>query len=208
MSSERTILGHKPQHRIQTVAQARSYFGDHVYERLGARLFTDLLDPVYRDPRFWRWPASTSKHHVFEGGLAVHTAQVCDSMDTMLQTVRGARVHLALVAGVWHDYGKIWDYKWDVGPLSDENWREERWQNTTHKLAIGQIPRSYHEFMKTAEKCGGYVLEDLDFVGHLILSHHGRPEWGSAVTPHCVEALTLHAADMLSAWYCQSEEVK
>jgi len=38
-------------------------------------------------------------------------------------------------------------------------------------------------------------------VAHCILAHHGRPEWGSAITPQTPEALTLHWADCLSAFF-------
>ena len=34
---------------------------------------------------------------------------------------------------------------------------------------------------------------------HLILSHHGQPDWGAVVTPRCAEAALLHLIDMVDS---------
>jgi len=39
----------------------------------------------------------------------------------------------------------------------------------------------------------------LERIEHLLLSHHGRKEWGSPVEPLTAEAFILHAADMMSS---------
>jgi hypothetical protein len=51
----------------------------------------------------------------------------------------------------------------------------------------------------------GFALErpldpgKLAHLHHLILSHHGRPEWGSPRTPATPEAFALHYADVMDA---------
>jgi 3'-5' exoribonuclease len=40
-------------------------------------------------------------------------------------------------------------------------------------------------------------------VGHCILAHHGRQEWGSPIEPQTVEAMIIHYADMLSAQHAK-----
>lgn len=45
----------------------------------------------------------------------------------------------------------------------------------------------------------GLPFEFVMKVTHIMLAHHGRREWGSAVEPKTPEAWILHAADMLSA---------
>ena len=42
---------------------------------------------------------------------------------------------------------------------------------------------------------------------HLILSHHGRPEWGAAREPICAEAIVLSQCDLLSARIAQCHQL-
>ena len=51
-----------------------------------------------------------------------------------------------------------------------------------------------------AEKMGEIMrgrvsVEDQQNIQHCFLSHHGKPEWGSAVVPKTIEAYILHTAD-------------
>jgi len=41
--------------------------------------------------------------------------------------------------------------------------------------------------------------EEVLLLQHLVLSHHGKPEWGSARTPLLKEAELLHLIDMIDA---------
>ena len=46
--------------------------------------------------------------------------------------------------------------------------------------------------------------EERDEIGHLILSHHGRRDWGAIQEPKTAEAWALHLADMASAFCYES----
>jgi 3'-5' exoribonuclease len=57
-----------------------------------------------------------------------------------------------------------------------------------------------------AEKIEGFPLRLKHELMHLILSHHGEPEYGAAKRPMCAEALILSQCDNLSAKIAQCGE--
>jgi 23S rRNA maturation-related 3'-5' exoribonuclease YhaM len=48
----------------------------------------------------------------------------------------------------------------------------------------------------------------LEPLRHIVLAHHGRPEWGAPCEPHTVEAWLVHLADVAEArlWGWSDEE--
>lgn len=156
--------------------------------------FRNVNHKVLLDPRFMFWPAAIRHHHTGDGGLLRHTAQVVRGCELFYEQSEvcsppgeGLMWSVLFTAALWHDYGKIWDYEKVDGV----------WCHTRHGSIINHLPRSYAEFMFASSG----VLPDnsRDEVGHLILSHHGRREWGSPVEPKTREAHALHLADMASS---------
>lgn len=143
---------------------------------------------VLEDARFWAWPGSASKHHAHDGGLALHTAEV---VSLVKGTIEAGAMNwaIAFTAGLWHDYGKIWDYRRSAVEPSG-------WTHTSHRDMVRHLVRSYAEFMRHATGVLDSML--IERVSHCILAHHGRMEWGSPVMPQTPEAWALHLADMAS----------
>ena len=78
--------------------------------------------------------------------------------------------------------------------MDTENWGK----NETYSSRVGHISGSLSEFSSIARTCK--VSKDIvEQVQHCILSHHGRKEWGSPVSPISAEAIILHNSDMISA---------
>src|SRR5207244_1862600 len=94
----------------------------------------------------------------------------------------------ALIAAIFHDYGKILDYKFNEdGTIS----------GTEFKKRVHHLPYSWEFFRATAGEIGLPVAA-IDEISHAILAHHGRKEWQSPVEPCTPLAFALHSADMLS----------
>jgi 3'-5' exoribonuclease len=186
---------------LTTLETARWYF--RTLENTLSPREWEGIQPVLHADAFWKCPASLNKHHTFEGGLAVHTAQVVLAMRGTLQACENSQLGLATVAAVWHDFGKIYEYQFV--PYYNEHGmsRAAHWIYTPHRHTITHLPRSYAEFVLANRQNHTlrFESEAEDFIGHLILAHHGRQDWGSPVLPQCPEAWALHAADMLSAQY-------
>lgn len=133
-------------------------------------------------------PASTKWHHVYDGGLLVHTAEVliyaislgesfCDPLEMT-------------VSAILHDHMKIKDYaKNDEGV----------WEKTEHGKKVYHITHGYACFFSAFKEHPNTKL--IEAIGHNIVSHHGRPEWGSYCKPQTATAEILHLADGFSVHY-------
>lgn len=150
------------------------------------------LKHILENDNFWKWPASLSKHQAHYGGLALHTAQVCAVADSIVVNIVDSRRDLVFTACLWHDIAKLLDYEIEVDDQGNYEWRESKFKQMERHLV-----RSYADFRAAAQEAN-LDTNDVDFVAHLMLAHHGRREWGSPVEPQCAEAWAVHAADMLS----------
>lgn len=206
--------------RLRDYVECLTYLVETVHSTLEHdQALLELAMVPLQDRRFLESPAAKEKHHAYEGGLVVHTAQVMAASLAMLECIEEAHVMETVVAVIWHDFGKIWDYKLipaHEAPRKPKSWEQPRmgrpdmvrapasYTYTEHRDQISHLPRSYAEFAQRAE---ALPEEQRTFIGHLILSHHGRREWGSPVRPATPEAWAIHAADMLSSQYSADSNV-
>lgn len=166
---------------------------DASLKTLAADAIASVCELCWKDERMRKCPGGTFHHHNFVGGQMVHTAQMlsmahalCELQSTVL------KAHILIPAVLVHDWGKIWDYEE----------KEDRLAYTDHLKKVGHLPRSYAEWMIAARQFK--VPESLqDEIGHCILAHHGRHDWGSPVLPRTAEAWALHHVDMMSRDCCQ-----
>lgn len=138
-------------------------------------------------------PAAKGNHHAFVSGLIEHTISMCQlaiSIADHYETYYPGMLNLSLLqAGViFHDLGKIWELDADGTGY------------TTRGNLIGHIPMSFEFIAKMARAVGmDEKSETVMRIQHMVLSHHGRQEWGSPVEPRTVEAVVLHQLDMLDS---------
>jgi 3'-5' exoribonuclease len=140
---------------------------------------------VLDDPTFFTSPGGATKHHDYEHGLVIHVEEVMQNVLKMTQFNPSCELATAVI---WHDYMKTADYGLDA---------ENKVVKLPYRKMIGHLPGSAMEFHRQAY--GKIPLGQLERIEHLLLSHHGRREWGSPVEPATAEAFILHAADMMSA---------
>ena len=136
-------------------------------------------------------PGAVSVHHNFMGGTLVHSLSVAKIATAMASQIEGAWVDLVCCGALLHDLGKLFTYKLDGVTI---NYTEDG-QFLDH-LFIGA------EFV--GNQCEQFIHTDMDelklqLLRHIILSHHGKKEFGSTVTPKCLEAWVVHYADMMDA---------
>lgn len=156
-----------------------------------------LCKIVLDDPRFWEAPASMGKHHNYPGGLAVHTCEVASFYAYIPKFDRQSFI----VAAIWHDYMKVLEYRVE----KTNEYGNPVFAHTEYYDTIHHVSGSYAAFVEAAHAVG--VEEELiQKIGHAILAHHGRKEWGSPVEPKTQEAYILHAADMWSAHFGPGKE--
>ena len=141
-------------------------------------------------------PAATHHHGCFPGGLAFHALEVRRIALELAKVRGGPRCNLDLLAAgaLLHDVGKIDEMEYSV----------ERGQAVHRKDAplgrlYGHLVSGVLRIQRGALDLGIADEPVVQHLVHLVVSHHGKPEWGSPVPPWSPEARLLHAADDCSA---------
>ncbi len=150
-------------------------------------LFYD--DPDFRD-RYGSCPASTSGHHAALGGLLKHTCEVAHVALAIARLFPEADAELVLAGAMLHDIGKLQSYRWDG------TFEVTVPGSVVGHVVLGSLMLDRRVREEAAPPC---TEEELLLLQHLILSHHGKPEFGAPVAPMTVEAEILHFADNASA---------
>lgn len=145
--------------------------------------------------RFLTVPAAEKNHHAWEGGLAEHTLsmlQVADRLAEHYNVFYNAGISTSMLfAGIFlHDLGKIYDYQRDGFA----------WKRTLVGELRGHISTCQLMIHDAANQCEGDVSKrTVLLLEHLVLSHHGKNEWGSPIEPRTLEAHVLHQIDYLDS---------
>jgi 3'-5' exoribonuclease len=163
-----------------------------VIERLQNPHLSALVRSFYDNPE-WRArlaqaPAARRVHHAYLGGLLenlVDTLKLCETVLTLYPEINA---DLLYTGALLHDLGKVREYSW-----------ERDIDYTAEGRLIGHI-------VMTAEMVSTAMAQLPDFpdelrlrVQHMLVSHHGRYEWGSPRRPQTLEAIALHHIEDLSA---------
>lgn len=143
--------------------------------------------------RFCKAPAAAVLHHAYIGGLLEHTLSLLELALVVIPRYPKLSLDLVLTGLFLHDIGKCAELTFDttIG-YSDQG------QLVGHiALATLWIDR---KAAAVAEKTGKPFPQELrDLLMHLILSHHGRYEYGSPKLPAIAEAAVIHYLDNLDA---------
>lgn len=156
----------------------------------------NLLASFFDDPVFVSMylhsPSAITHHHNYVGGNLEHTVGVmrlCLNISEMYQRVNK---DLLLCGALLHDIGKLKEYIYTAAiDISDEG-------NFIGHIVIGE--QWIREKIKQLQNDGNEFPKELEHqLIHLILSHHGKYEWGSPKLPKLVEACILHQADLMDS---------
>jgi 3'-5' exoribonuclease len=95
---------------------------------------------------------------------------------------------LVLTGALLHDIGKVPSFKVtsNITQTHDGN-------------LLGHIILGDQELSARISSIDGFPAELASKLRHILLSHHGRKDWGSPVEPMLPEALAVHEADDLDA---------
>ncbi|NRD78355.1 3'-5' exoribonuclease YhaM [Bacillus sp. BRMEA1] len=136
---------------------------------------------------FLEFPAATKNHHEFVSGLAYHVVSMLDLAKAISSLYPSLDRDLLYAGVILHDMGKVMELS---GPVSTVY--------TLQGNLLGHITIMINEIGKAAEELG-INGEEVLILQHLVLSHHGKAEWGSPKPPLIKEAEILHYIDNLDA---------
>lgn len=142
---------------------------------------------------FARCPAGVKVHHAYVGGLLEHVVTMTDVADRVLPLYPEVNRDLVVMGVFLHDSGKVRELSFSrTFAYSDEG------QLLGH-LTLG-IEMLVDKVRRVPDLTGEpFPPELLLRLKHLILSHHGAPEFGSPKIPMTPEAVALHAIDLMDS---------
>ena len=135
-------------------------------------------------------PAAKSVHHAFRYGLLMHTYFMMRHVDYMSRFYPFVNRDLLMTGTFCHDLAKAKEYDLSpVGMVTDYSVPG----NLLGHLYLGAV-----EVFRVSQEIG--ISEEKSMLlQHMLLSHHGKLEYGAAVVPKTAEAMLLSMIDDLDA---------
>lgn len=137
-------------------------------------------------------PAAKSIHHAFRGGLLQHLVYMSEIAVDVCRQYPEVDRDLVLLGILFHDLGKLDE----LGPMPDNDY-------TVEGQLVGHIVLGHNMLRACVDavaESGEPVPDRLRLhLEHLLLSHHGKREYGSPVEPATPEAWVLHIIDLLDS---------
>ena len=146
-------------------------------------LLLDVLEDPEVAPRLKQAPGAKTIHHAYRGGLLEHIVSLCRLCRLAAQNYPEVDLDLLLTGAILHDIGKVYELSY-----------ERSFDYTTEGNLLGHIAIALEQLSRRMDALGT-PAELRVLVQHLLLSHHGRLEFGSPVTPRFSEAVLLHYLD-------------
>ena len=164
-------------------------------------LVDSMEDPDYRQvartmlerhlETFASIPAAKSVHHSFLSGLLMHTANMMAMADFLSGQYASVIDRSLLLTGtLLHDFAKEIEFRFsDLGIVTDYSVKGQ---------LLGHLVMGAQEVAQVCAELGTPEEKSL-LLQHMILSHHGEPEYGAAVKHMFAEAELLSYIDMVDS---------
>lgn len=151
-------------------------------------LLTAILGHPEVADKFFRMPAAKSMHHAYLHGLLEHSLSVGRLAEVTAAHYPKLNASLLIAGAILHDLGKIWEFL--PPPRAD--------YSTIGRLK-GHLVMGCEFIGRVGEDIPAFPAQKMELLQHLILSHHGEPEFGAPVRPQILEAIVLHHLDNIDA---------
>lgn len=152
------------------------------------RLVFSFLDDPAIGEAYKTAPAAKVLHHAWLGGLLEHVltlVRVCRATAPFYPEVDG---ELLVTGAILHDIGKIRELSW-----------KNSFSYTLEGQMIGHISIAQGMLVEKVRELEPFPQKLRVLVEHMILSHHGKYEFGSPKLPMTPEAVLLNVLDDLEA---------
>lgn len=136
------------------------------------------------------YPAAYRLHHAIVGGLMLHTASIVEMAEKICTIYPAINRELLISGAILHDVAKTFEMNVSKSGLCDGY--------TVGGELIGHLVKGAMYVEESAKKLK-IDNEKVLLLEHMIISHHGVPEYGAAKMPMFLEAEVLSTLDALDA---------
>ena len=152
-----------------------------------------LLNRFFNNGELWdqfqKAPAAKGIHHAYAGGLLEHCLSMAKVANMLAEHYPGVNKSILLAGVMFHDIGKLKELEEHTGVVD----------YTAAGRLKGHLVMGSEMVGEEARKIKDFPEEVLIQIQHLILSHHGRLEFGSPTVPMTPEAFLLSFIDDLDS---------
>jgi 3'-5' exoribonuclease len=152
-------------------------------------LIHSFMDDPQIEQAYKNAPAAKSLHHAFIGGLLEHVVSLFQLCDLACRNYPGMIDRDLLLTGAFmHDIGKIHELAF-----------ARSFTYSTRGQLLGHMIIELEMLKDKLAQLPGFPEQYKTLIEHMIISHHGRYEFGSPKMPMFPEALMLHYLDDLDS---------
>lgn len=184
---------------ISDFVKTATYSGEDMFGELLkiAENFNDeelrtIVTAILRDNKMCLvyWPAAFKLHHAMRGGLLLHTLSIVRLCEKVCEIYPFVDKELLISGAILHDIAKLTEFSVAESGIATGYSVEG---NLLGHLAMGSMV-----IERYAEKFG-ISQNTAMLLEHMVLSHHGEPEFGAAVRPMFIEAELLSELDLMDS---------
>ena len=179
--------------------KSAKFSGEEMYSELLslAESFADndlkqIVCEILKDNRLklLYWPAAFKLHHAVRGGLLLHTLTIVRLAEGVCKIYPFVDRELLISGAILHDIAKLCEFEVAQTGIASGY--------SVEGNLLGHLTMGAMIINKYAEKLGidpkiAMLLE------HMVLSHHGEPDFGAAVRPAFIEAELLSELDLMDS---------
>ena len=147
-------------------------------------LLDALLDDDEIARRYRLAPAAKTIHHAYLGGLLEHVLSLCHLCQLTASHYPNIDPSLMIAGAVLHDIGKIHELTYERG-----------FGYSTEGQLLGHMMIALRMISDKLAKLPEFPADLRTLLEHMVVSHHGKLEFGSPKLPLFPEALLLHYLD-------------
>ncbi|XMB67547.1 HD domain-containing protein [Mycoplasmatota bacterium zrk1] len=137
---------------------------------------------------YMSYPAATQNHHSYISGLSFHTMTMLKMAERLLDLYTYLEKDYLYAGVVLHDFAKVIELSNSRAP-----------EYTLEGKLIGHLVLGDEIILEVARELNYQDTEEVLLLRHMVLSHHGRKEWGSPQRPMIPEAEALHFIDNIDS---------
>lgn len=158
--------------------------------RIDNKILKTIVTEIIKDhyTEFFEYPAGMAIHHDYYYGLAYHVYSMLRLADAYLAFYPIFNKDLVYTGVIVHDVGKVIEL---TGPKGT--------QYTKRGNLLGHISIGANFVYEKASSLGYLETEEVTNLLHIVLSHHGKLEFGSPKEPRTPEALLVHYLDYVDS---------
>lgn len=136
------------------------------------------------------FPAAEKLHHAMTGGLLYHTLSIVRLAECVCSIYPSIDRELLLAGAILHDIAKLREYSLSPAGVVDGH--------TLEGMLLGHLVMGAEDVGRKCDELG-ITPETKYLLQHMLISHHGKLEFGAAVRPAFIEAEILSQLDLLDA---------